>query len=113
LDVLNSEGYIHLLRAEFSQEYSCTLAPWDPETRKGSYIDIQNVRIIGLQWLGASISALFPDFADSLQQLPPTSTNYTILLTHAALEGEIAKAPILFGKMIICNHWIPMCNTWH
>lgn len=98
LDVLNSEGYIHLLRAEFSQEYPCTLTSWDPETFKGSYIDIQNVRIIGLQWLGASISALFPDFADSLQKLPQTGTNLTILLTHAALEGEIAKVPIYLDK---------------
>lgn len=94
LDVLNCEGYIHLLRTEFSQEYPCTLTFWDPEKHKGSYMDIHNVRIIGLQWLGASISALFPDFADSLQQLTRTKTNFTVLLTHAALEGEIAKVPI-------------------
>lgn len=94
LDVLNSEGYIHLLRAEFSQEHPCILAPWDPKTLKGSYMDIQNVRIIGLQWLGASISSLFPDFVNSLQNLSRTTTNLTVLLTHAALEGEIAKVPI-------------------
>lgn len=94
LDVLNRESYIKLLRTEFSQESPCILTPWDQETKKGAYIDIQNVRIIGLQWLGASISAIFPDFADTIQHLPRINTNFTVLLTHAALEGEIVKVPI-------------------
>ena len=94
LDVLNSEGYILLLSTEFPQNLPCILKPWDQETLKGAYIDIQNVRFVGLQWLGASIPALFPEFADKLSNLPLTNVNFTVLLTHAALEGEISKVPI-------------------
>ena len=93
LDILNADGYIHLLRTEFPQNEPCALNPWDQETQKGAYIDIQNVRIIGLQWLGAAMSSLFPDFVSQLSELPPT-VNFTVLLTHAALEGEVAKVPI-------------------
>jgi DNA repair protein SbcD/Mre11 len=94
LDVLNSEGYINLLRADFPQDACCNLAPWDEKTHKGAYIDIQNVRIVGLQWLGASVPAMFPDFVNSLSQLPRSTVNFTVLLTHAALEGEIENVPI-------------------
>jgi DNA repair protein SbcD/Mre11 len=90
LDVLAHEGYIILLRSEFMKEEACRLTPWNEDERSGSYIDIHNIRIVGLQWLGASAPNMIPEFAEALSQLPRNKTNFTVMLTHAALEGEIA-----------------------
>lgn len=114
LDILNADGYIHLLRTEFPQDTPCVLTAWDPGTRKGSYIDIQNVRIIGLQWLGAAMPSLFPDFAGQLAQLPPT-VNFTVLLTHAALEGAVAKVPIYLDDSHLqsLKNWVQYLALGH
>lgn len=90
LDVLAHEGYLHLLEPELSEE-TCKLPAWDKETCQGAYIDIQNVRIIGVPWLGASASTWLPEIGHAIARLPRKGTNFNILLTHAALEGEMSK----------------------
>jgi len=90
LDVLTNEGYLRLLQPELRDE-TCQLRPWDYQRYQGGYLDIQNVRIVGLPWLGATMPIWLPEVARSIQSLPRGDTNFTILLTHAALEGELAK----------------------
>jgi len=90
LDVLAMEDYIQLLRAELPEDAPCRLAPWNPQQRMGSYVDIGSLRVIGLQWLGAAAANMMADFSCAVQQLPNDGIDFTVVLTHAALEGEMA-----------------------
>ncbi len=90
LNVLAHEGYLHLLHPELSNDV-CRLLPWNNEECEGGYLDIRNMRIVGLPWLGASTSSWLPEIARSIDSLARENTNFTVLLTHAALEGELAR----------------------
>ena len=93
LDVLCQEGYLHLLRTPFTRE-GCRLPAWNPETRTGAYLDIQNVRFIGFQWTGATAALRIPEVAEAVKSLPAHQTNCNVMLSHAALEGEIPNMPV-------------------
>jgi DNA repair exonuclease SbcCD nuclease subunit len=93
LDALCSEGYLHLLRAGFDSD-GCNLTRWDPQSKTGSYLDIGNVRFIGLQWSGAMAPMRIPEVAEAIRTLPKSGTNFTVLITHAGLEGELSNLPV-------------------
>ena len=93
LDVLCQEGYLNLLRTPFTRD-GCCLPAWNPETRAGAYLDIHNVRFIGFQWTGATAALRIPEVAEAIKALPPDQTNCNVLLSHAALEGEIPNMPV-------------------
>lgn len=93
LDVLCSEGYIYLLRAGFDRD-GCFLTGWDAKSKTGGYLDINGVRFIGLQWSGATAAMRIPQVAEAIRALPKQETNFTVLVTHAALEGELPNMPV-------------------
>ncbi|MDQ4075962.1 MAG: exonuclease SbcCD subunit D [Chloroflexota bacterium] len=86
LTVLAHEGYLILLRPKLEQE-TVTLQTWDGE--EGSYVDLGNVRIVGVPWLGASAAFWLPRLAEAIEGLPRTENGCTMLLTHAGIEGEM------------------------
>lgn len=92
LDVLCSEGYLHLLRTGFDSE-GCHLERWDPQTKTGAYLDFGGVRFIGLQWSGAMAPQRIPEVAAAIRALPKEGIHFTVLITHAALEGELPNLP--------------------
>jgi DNA repair exonuclease SbcCD nuclease subunit len=58
----------------------------------GSYIDpLPGVRIHGLRYLGASTGRVLESYAAALQDLPLDGIEYSIFLTHAGVEGELAE----------------------
>ena len=93
LDVLCNEGYLHLLRAGFDSD-GCSLPRWDTQSKTGAYVDIGSTRFIGLQWSGATTAMRIPEVAQAIRTLPKSGTNFTVLLTHAALEGELPNMPV-------------------
>ncbi|GAB4383010.1 MAG: DNA repair exonuclease [Elainellaceae cyanobacterium] len=64
---------------------------WNPEQRRGGYIDLQcGLRVIGSQWYGASAPKAIEQIAAAIQDLPPAS-GQTVLLFHHGLENQIAR----------------------
>jgi DNA repair protein SbcD/Mre11 len=112
LDVLRNEGYLHLLRASFDQE-GCNLPAWDVKTKSGAYLDIGNVRFIGLQWSGATAPIRIPEIAEAIHALPKNGTNFNVLITHAALEGELTNLPVFLSfqqlePLVDCVNYLAM-----
>lgn len=70
-----------------SSEELIELVPWQAHTRRGSYIDIDGVRVIGARWYGSSSARIIPHFVKAIKKLPPI--NYTVQLFHAGMEGFI------------------------
>lgn len=67
------------------------LEPWDAETRGGGYLDLPcGVRVVGSRWYGSAAPQAIAKLAQSLQQLPPPP-NYTVMMFHHGLEGQIAR----------------------
>jgi DNA repair exonuclease SbcCD nuclease subunit len=64
---------------------------WDPETRRGGYLDLDcGVRILGSYWYGASAPRAIATLAEAIQQLP-AGPAHTVMLFHHGLEGQIAR----------------------
>lgn len=60
--------------------------------RAGSHIDpLPGVRIHGLRYLGASTGRVLESYVEALQALPRDGVEYSIFLTHAGVEGELAE----------------------
>jgi DNA repair protein SbcD/Mre11 len=65
--------------------------PWNPETQKGGYIDLDcGVRILGSRWYGASAPQAIARLAAGMRALP-TGPDYNIMLLHHGMEGQIAR----------------------
>ena len=67
------------------------LTPWDPETRRGAYVDLDcGVRVVGSRWYGASTPQAVKKIAQALGELPSQS-DYTVMMLHHGLEGQVAR----------------------
>jgi DNA repair protein SbcD/Mre11 len=65
--------------------------PWNPDSRKGGYLDLPcGVRVIGSRWYGSSAPQAIQRLATGLQKLPP-GPEHTVMLLHHGLEGQIAR----------------------
>ncbi len=81
LGYLDARGLITLLKPPFGDE-SC-LVPGV------SYVDWDGVRFIGVPWLGASTATALARIAGDLAALDWDGIRYTVLIAHAALEGQL------------------------
>ena len=90
LSILARLGYIKLLSMTTSGD-QFMFRPIDSTTNEGGYIDIGNVRIAGVQWLGASAGSYLPDVANALTSIPGYSDKFNVLMMHAGLEGEMPR----------------------
>jgi DNA repair exonuclease SbcCD nuclease subunit len=91
LDYLSERQYLSLLSPKFSNG-NIHFSPWDG--MNGGYIDIGPVRVLGLPYLGASTEAALHAIPASLEGLPTDGVEYTIMLAHFGLEGEM---PVMAG----------------
>ncbi len=85
LDYLSEWGLLHLLEPVHAEDGTPHLVPWDPATRRGSYIDHGDVRILGSMWYGSTTAKLVSALARSLGELPPAP--YHLMMLHAGLDG--------------------------
>lgn len=84
LEVLSREGYIVLLRSEY-QEDTFKLSPWDGLRRTGSYIDINGLRIIGINYsdLQAPVGEKIVQLAKAIDQLPKApKPEFSVMMLH-------------------------------
>ncbi|MGD8633035.1 MAG: hypothetical protein PVF85_05645, partial [Anaerolineales bacterium] len=91
LDYLSERDYLALLSPTYSAG-EVHFKPWDGVS--GGYIDLGPVRIFGLPYLGASTEAALRALPHTLGGLPAEEVQYTIMLGHFGLEGEM---PVMAG----------------
>lgn len=85
LDYLSEWGLVHLLEPVHAEDGMPRFVPWDPVTRRGSYLDHGAVRILGSMWYGSTTAKLVPALAQALSELPPAP--YHLMMLHAGLDG--------------------------
>ncbi len=91
LDYLSEREYLSLLSPIFT-DGKIHFEPWDGI--QGGYIDIGPVRVLGLPYLGASTEVALRGLPEALENLPKDSVDFTIVLAHFGLEGEM---PVMAG----------------
>jgi len=100
LDYLCERDLLCLLAPDF-QESGVALAPWDAGAQQGAYLDVGHVRFVGVPWLGASAPHVLSEVAGVLPDLPASGITFTVLVTHAGLEGQMPSMPggLTFGQI--------------
>lgn len=97
IEFLDGLGYLKLLNPRF-EDGRAVLVPYGDES--GAYIDLPlrqaqgkpvAVRVYGLKYYGASTSKVFHLFADALTDLDHTGVDFSILVAHAGLEGQLPR----------------------
>ena len=89
LDFLDGLGYLHLLNPRFG-EGRAILEPYGEEG--GAYLDLPGgVRVYGLKYYGASTSKVFGLFSEALDEMDDGDVQFTILMAHAGLEGQLPR----------------------
>jgi len=89
VDFLDGLGYLHLLNPRF-EEGRAILEPYGDEG--GAYLDLPGgVRIYGLKYYGASTGKVFGLFAQALAGMDHSDVQFTILMAHAGLEGQLPR----------------------
>lgn len=88
LDYLAERGYIALLSASYDED-KLHLTPWNGYD--GAYIDIDKVRIVGMSYLGAATQTVIADLPQALAAAHSPDIEFTILMAHAGLEGEMPR----------------------
>ena len=88
IDFLDALGYIRLLNPRFTED-GAHLMPHGEEG--GAYSDLGNgVRVYGMKYYGASTRKALSLLADSLAKMDHSQVRYTILMTHAGVEGQMS-----------------------
>ena len=88
---LSAWGFLTLLEPQVSEGFD--LAPWDEETRAGSYVDIAGARIFGTHWFGTSTDAAIPLLCDALRRARGEGL-FNILMLHTDVEGQLNRPNI-------------------
>lgn len=91
LRYLSDWGLLQLLEPGSVGNGEDFYSPWDDETRRGGYIDLDcGVRVLGSSWYGAAAPRAIEQIAEAIGTLPP-APGPSILLFHHGLEGQIAR----------------------
>jgi DNA repair exonuclease SbcCD nuclease subunit len=88
---LSKWGYLALLEPDTSEGFR--LAPWDEESRRGSYIDIAGARVFGTHWFGTSTNAAIPLLVDALRDARGEGL-FNVLMLHTDVEGQLNRPNI-------------------
>ena len=100
MDFLAERNFLILLTPDFEKD-EATLNRWDGFS--GAYVDLipgqsplvsdsppgKTVRVYGLKYFGASTGAAVERVTEALVHLERSRVEYTILMMHAGLEGEL------------------------
>ena len=86
---LSQWGFLKLLEPGYA-DGRAVYSPWNEETRSGSYIDIDGVRIFGSHWYGAMAVQMVPALIDELRS-HRSSTHFNVLMLHTDVEGQLNR----------------------
>ncbi len=91
LRYLSDWGWLMLLEPDDGEEPERVYQPWDPERKRGGYVDLDcGVRVLGSRWYGASAPKALAHLAEAIQGLPQ-GPSQTVMMVHHGLEGQIAR----------------------
>ncbi|MBV9688273.1 MAG: exonuclease SbcCD subunit D [Ktedonobacteraceae bacterium] len=96
LQFLCYQGYLILL-SPIMQDGTPVLAPWQPETMQGAYVDVMGgrLRVYGLPWQGASTARCMEGLAEALkmarQEEAVSGIEYRLLTMHTGVEGIVPR----------------------
>ncbi|MGC1306130.1 MAG: exonuclease SbcCD subunit D [Phormidesmis sp.] len=102
LRYLSDWGLLKLLEPGNISDGEPFYSPWDEETKKGGYIDLDcGVRVLGSNWYGAAAPRAIEQIAAAMSELPP-APGPSILLFHHGLEGQIARysGALRYGELM-------------
>ena len=86
LDYLQADGCLTVLKPTFPKGGPMTLSQANGQS--GGYFDLNEVRVVGLSYLGASTPTVLEELPSVLAGLPQND-RFTILMAHFGLEGEV------------------------
>ncbi len=86
---LSQWGFIKLLEPVYD-EGGVRLTAWDENERKGSYIDIDGVRIFGSIWYGSTVSQSLPALIDQLRE-HRSPAHFHVMMLHTDVEGQLNR----------------------
>jgi DNA repair exonuclease SbcCD nuclease subunit len=87
IDFLDAMGYFQLLDPKF-EDGRAVLEPCGEA--RGAYVDLQGgIRVYGLRYYGASTGKVFGMFADALAEVDDDDADFSILMAHAGVEGQL------------------------
>lgn len=84
---LSQWGYIKLLEPVY-EDGEVRLEAWNEQTRKGSYIDLGEVRIFGSIWYGSTITQSLTALVDLLRDHHDPQ-RFNIMMLHTDVEGHV------------------------
>jgi DNA repair protein SbcD/Mre11 len=87
---LSGWGLLKLLEPVRDKDGHMAFAPWDDETREGSYIDIAGARIFGSHWYGSSANAAIPLLCEAVRRAS-VAGRFNILMLHTDVEGQLNR----------------------
>lgn len=85
VEYLGGEGLLVLLRPAFDGE-GAVLEPWDADSRRGAWIDVDGLRFVGAGYLGAATPAKVRQI---VARLDPSRAN--VLLLHAGPDYFVGE----------------------
>lgn len=88
LQFLSDQELLHLLDL-VPEDGRQRALPWDANSRRGSYLDLDGVRVCGMRYFGAATARLVGEVAQELETAPAPNVQYTVFLMHAGMEGYI------------------------
>ena len=83
----DEQGLLTLLTPSFEDEHLPRLEP------DVGYVDLDGVRFVGVPWLGATAPRVLNQVAEVLTALPQADIRFTVLITHAGVEGQMPHMP--------------------
>jgi exonuclease SbcD len=71
------------------REGTVSVTPYDPAGGRGTYVDLDGIRILGLRYVGAMTPRLIELVAPQLAALPPAE--FTICMAHFGMDGVLPQ----------------------
>ncbi|HEY9246431.1 MAG TPA: DNA repair exonuclease [Candidatus Methanoperedens sp.] len=82
LEILNSQGLLRLIR----------LKEANGAKLMGDFVELDNVRIFGVRYLGSSTLSVLPQIAEEIKQINAAQgEKYTILMMHFGMAGQMRQ----------------------
>ncbi len=96
LEILNSQGLIRLIKSKKANGVELM----------GDYVELENIRIFGVKYLGSRTNSAIPQIAKEIKQISAAQgEKYTILMMHFGMEGQAGQDT---GGEIPCSSLLPL-----
>jgi DNA repair exonuclease SbcCD nuclease subunit len=83
LEILNSQGLLRLIR----------LKEADGVILMGDYVELDNLLIFGVRYIGANTNSSIQQIADEIKKIEAArDEKFTILMMHFGMEGQVRQA---------------------